>query len=116
MKKNLLEHYEAVAFKFKALAHPARLEILRLLKERECLCGELVGELPLAQATVSQHLKVLKEAGFVLSRDTGACVAYTLNPEAFEELKEAFSLFEVQAKPRKNELQKNHIARHGIKN
>lgn len=92
MKKNLLKQHEGIARKFKALAHPARLEILRLLKERECLCGELVGELPLAQATVSQHLKLLKEAGFVLSRDTGACVAYTFNPKAFEELKEVCSL------------------------
>ncbi|MGQ9806274.1 MAG: ArsR/SmtB family transcription factor [Chlorobiales bacterium] len=90
MKKNLLEHHEEIGLKFKALANSAQLEILRLLKERECLCGELVDELPLAQATVSQHLKVLKEAGFVISRDTGACVAYTLNPDAFEELKEAF--------------------------
>ncbi len=94
MKKNLLERHEGLALKFKALAHPARIEILCLLKEKEYLCGELVGELPLAQATVSQHLKVLKEAGFVLSRDTGACVAYTLNPEAFEALKAAISCFE----------------------
>ena len=96
MKKNLLERHKELALKFKALAHPARLEILCLLKEKDYLCGELVSELPLAQATVSQHLKVLKEAGFVLSRDTGTCVAYTLNPIAFDELKEAFCAFETQ--------------------
>ncbi len=96
MKKNLLERHKELALKFKALAHPARLEILCRLKEKDYLCGELVSELPLAQATVSQHLKVLKEAGFVLSRDTGACVAYTLNPKAFDELKEAFCAFETQ--------------------
>ncbi len=98
MKKNFLERHKELALKFKALAHPARLEILRLLKEKEYLCGELVSELPLAQATVSQHLKVLKEAGFVLSRDAGACVAYTLNPEAFEALKAAVSCFERKAR------------------
>jgi DNA-binding transcriptional ArsR family regulator len=94
MKKNLLERHEGLALKFKALAHPARIEILCLLKEKDYLCGELVSELPLAQATVSQHLKVLKEAGFVLSRDTGVCVAYRLNPEALKALKEAVSFFE----------------------
>ncbi len=97
MKKNLLERHKGLALKFKALAHPARIEILCLLKEKEYLCGELVSELPLAQATVSQHLKVLKEAGFVISRDTGACVAYTLNPEAFEVIKAAISCFERKA-------------------
>lgn len=94
MKKNFLEQHKELALKFKALAHPARIEILCLLKEKDYLCGELVSELPLAQATVSQHLKVLKEAGFVLSRDTGVCVAYRLNPDALKALKEAVSFFE----------------------
>jgi ArsR family transcriptional regulator len=55
---------EELASLAKALGHPARVRILRLLLARDsCYCGELVDELPLAQATVSQHLKVLKEAG-----------------------------------------------------
>ena len=49
-----------------AIGHPARVAILRLLKEREvCVCGEIVEVLPLAQSTVSQHLKVLKAAGWI---------------------------------------------------
>ena len=49
-----------------ALAHPARVQIIRLLLKRQaCICGEIVDELPLAQSTVSQHLKILKEAGLV---------------------------------------------------
>ncbi len=52
---------------FRALGHPTRLSIVRLLMERrQCVCDVLVDELPLAQATVSQHLKVLKEAGIVV--------------------------------------------------
>src|SRR4051812_49821237 len=52
--------------RLRALAHPARLEILRVLAGRgRCVCGEVVGVMPLAQATVSQHLKILKEAGLV---------------------------------------------------
>lgn len=50
----------------KALGHPARIAILEILVQRNsCFCGDLVAELPLAQATVSQHLKVLKEAGII---------------------------------------------------
>ena len=50
----------------KAIGHPTRVRILRLLAEREaCVCGELVDELPLAQSTVSQHLKILKDAGLI---------------------------------------------------
>jgi DNA-binding transcriptional ArsR family regulator len=54
---------------FRALGHPARLRIVRLLMQRHtCICSEVVDDLPLAQATVSQHLKVLKEAGIIVGR------------------------------------------------
>jgi len=63
----------------KALGHPARVKILRLLARRqECLCGEIVHELPLSQSTVSQHLKILKEAGLVLGTVDGPRVCYCL--------------------------------------
>ena len=66
---------------FRALGHPARLRILRLLMERQvCICGEVVDELPLAQATVSQHLKVLKEAGLIVGQVEGSAVCYCLAP------------------------------------
>ena len=71
-----------------AIAHPARLQILRVLTERcGCICGELVGELALAQSTVSQHLKVLKEAGLVQGEIDGPRVCYCVNPAAVDRLK-----------------------------
>ncbi len=62
-----------------ALGHPARVAILRLLKDRKmCICGEIVEQLPLAQSTVSQHLKVLKDAGWIESETEGTRVCYNL--------------------------------------
>ena len=73
---------------FKALGHPARLRIVQLLSERQtCVCSEVVDELPLAQATVSQHLKVLKEAGIITGVIQGSAVCYCLAPGALETLK-----------------------------
>ncbi len=61
----------------KALGHPMRVRILRILAERRaCQCGELVAELPISQATVSQHLKMLKEAGLVQGKIDGPRVCY----------------------------------------
>lgn len=71
------------------LAHPLRVRILQLLASREtCVCGEIVDELPVAQSTVSQHLKILKEAGLVQGEVDGPRVCYCINPSALEELKE----------------------------
>jgi ArsR family transcriptional regulator len=67
----------------KALGHPARVAILRTLIERgECICGEIVEVLPLAQATVSQHLKVLKDAGLIQGEVDGPRVCYCVDPKA----------------------------------
>ena len=74
----------------KALGHPVRAAILRLLLERgECVCGDIVDRLPLAQSTVSQHLKVLKEAGLLQGEVEGPRVCYCANPRTvarFQEL------------------------------
>ena len=73
----------------RALAHPARVAILRLLIERgDCICGEIVQVMPLAQATVSQHLKVLKEAGLITGEVDGPRVCYCVNPKAVKRFKE----------------------------
>ena len=65
-----------------ALGHPARVAIIRLLKERDvCLCGEIVEVLPLAQSTVSQHLKVLKQAGWIQGEVDAQRVCYCLDLE-----------------------------------
>jgi len=72
----------------KALAHPARVEILRLLtRKATCVCGEIVDELDLAQSTVSQHLKVLKEAGLVQGEVSGPRTCYCINPRALRRFK-----------------------------
>lgn len=69
----------------KALGHPARVRILRILLARQaCVCGEIVHELPLAQATVSQHLKVLRESGLVQGEIDGPRVCYCVNRERLE--------------------------------
>ncbi len=72
----------------KALGHPARVQIMRLLVRREaCICGDIVDELPLAQSTVSQHLKVLKEAGLVRGEIDGPRVCYCVEPRTLRRLK-----------------------------
>lgn len=76
-----MPEHELRAERLKALAHPQRLAILEILASRgTCICGELVGELPIAQATVSQHLKILKEAGFVRGTVDGPRSCYCLDP------------------------------------
>ena len=85
----------------KALGHPARLAILKVLAERNaCICGEIVEVLPLAQATVSQHLKALKEAGIVEGTIEGPRSCYCLNQEALKRARAAFEgLFEKIIQP-----------------
>jgi ArsR family transcriptional regulator, arsenate/arsenite/antimonite-responsive transcriptional repressor len=80
----------------KALAHPARIAILKLLAQRnECICGEIVEVLPLAQSTVSQHLKELVSAGLVHGETDGPRSCYCINWKAFEKFNGDFnSLFE----------------------
>ena len=81
---------QRLAEKLKALAHPARLEILRMLASRgRCVCGEVVEVMPLAQATVSQHLKILKEAGLIRGRIDGRNSCYCLDPDGIADLREA---------------------------
>ena len=64
----------------KALGHPVRMEIIALLKsEKRCFCGQIAGRLPLAQSTVSQHLKCLKDAGLIIGESEGSGIGYCLN-------------------------------------
>jgi len=82
---------EELARLAKAIAHPARIAILRLLKHRNaCVCGEIVDELPLAQSTVSQHLKVLKGAGLIRGQIEGPRICYCIEPAQLERLKLLF--------------------------
>lgn len=78
----------------KALAHPARVAILQLLvKKQSCICGDIVDELPLSQSTVSQHLKELKEAGFIKGDIDGAKVCYCINESEWENAKTYLNTF-----------------------
>ena len=77
----------------KAMAHPARIAILKVLAQKnECICGEIVELLPLAQSTVSQHLKELKNAGLILGETDGPRSCYCINWKAFEKFNAEFNL------------------------
>ena len=79
---------ETLARLAKALGHPARLRILRLLASREtCITGDVVAELPLAQSTVSEHLRILKEAGLVQATPVGTRSAYCVSAAGLDLLK-----------------------------
>jgi ArsR family transcriptional regulator len=76
----------------KALGHPARIAIIEyLLKANECICGDIVNELPLAQPTVSQHLKELKNAGLIKGNIEGNAICYCIDENTFDILKVYFS-------------------------
>ena len=72
----------------KAIGHPARVHILRMLSRKEArVCSQIVDELPLAQSTVSEHLRILKEAGLVRSTHDGPRVGYCINFDGLRRLK-----------------------------
>ncbi len=72
----------------KAIGHPLRVQILRILVRRTaCICGDIVEELPVAQSTVSQHLKILKEAGLIRGEVDGPRICYCIEPRVLRRLK-----------------------------
>ncbi len=76
----------------KAIGHPARVAILEhLLRVNSCICGELVDELPLAQPTISQHLRELKTAGLIQGNIEGNAICYCINESAIARLEAYFS-------------------------
>jgi len=80
---------ERMAELCRALGHPARIRILQLLKRtNKCICGKIVASMPLAQSTVSQHLKQLKSAGLVKGEIEGPHTCYCLNHEQLDQLKQ----------------------------
>jgi ArsR family transcriptional regulator len=82
---------DSLALAFKALSHPARLTILQTLARRgTCICGEIVEVLPLSQATVSQHLKVLKDAGLISGEIDGQKSCYCINNDTIQDLEKRF--------------------------
>lgn len=76
---------------FKALSHPARIAIVDyLLKVDSCICGDIVNELPLAQPTISQHLKELKNANIIQGTIEGTAICYCINPDTMEKIESHF--------------------------
>ncbi len=78
----------------KALSHPARIAIINfLIKRRECICSDVVNELPLSQSTVSQHLKELKNAGLIVGDIDGPRVCYCIDQKSWNEAGRIINLF-----------------------
>ena len=91
-KTNLFsEEQNSIALAAKAFAHPARIAIIQhLLKINACVNGDFVQELGLAQATVSQHLRELKEIGVIQGTIEGARVSYCISPDRWHEVRDQF--------------------------
>jgi ArsR family transcriptional regulator len=91
---------EELAALARALGHPARVRIVRYLLSREsCMCGDIVEHVPLAQSTVSQHLKTLKASGLIRGTIDGPRVCYCVEPTVLERLKQLVSELQPRALP-----------------
>ena len=101
------EHFtdkqNTIATMTKALGHPARIAIIEyLVKVDACICGDIVNELPLAQPTISQHLKELKNAGLIKGSVEGNSICYCIDEKAIERLKNYFTSFAAKLEKKKN--------------
>lgn len=103
MKNNYTDSQQEMAILFKALGHPARVAIIEhLLKTNACIVGDIVEELPLAQPTVSQHLKELKNAGLIKGSIEGNTICYCVDEKGFEKLNHYFSNFQSKLNNQEN--------------
>jgi predicted transcriptional regulator len=93
------EKQNKLAIMMKAMAHPARIAIIQqLLKANACICGDIVNELGLAQATISQHLKELKNAGLIQGTIEGTSVCYCIDEKVWKQYKKEIESFFVPYK------------------
>ena len=93
------ENHNELATLFKALSHPARVAIIEyLLTVDTCICGDIVNELPLAQPTVSQHLRELKNAGIIKGTIEGTAICYCISETTLKKIESYFSIFNTQLK------------------
>jgi ArsR family transcriptional regulator len=84
---------------FKALSHPARIAIVDyLLKVDSCICGDIVNELPLAQPTISQHLKELKNANIIQGTIEGTAICYCINADTMAKIESHFGMIRQKLK------------------
>ena len=91
-KEEFTQKEQDLASFAKAMSHPARIAILKVLAQKnECICGEIVEVLPLAQSTVSQHLKELKNAGLITGETDGPRSCYCIDWKAFEKFNTDFN-------------------------
>jgi len=91
-KEEFTQREQDLANFAKAMSHPARIAILKVLAQKnECICGQIVDILPLAQSTVSQHLKELKGAGLITGTVDGPRSCYCINWKAFEKFNAEFN-------------------------
>lgn len=83
------EQQNEISMLLKAIAHPARIAIIEyILKVNSCICGDIVNELPLAQATISQHLKELKTVGLIKGNIEGNAICYCLDENMWQVLQQ----------------------------
>ena len=102
--EHFTEEQNKLAIIAKALGHPARIAIIDyLLSVNTCICGDIVNELPLAQPTVSQHLKELKNAGLIKGNIEGNAICYCINHETFETINQYFNHISKHVKNSKND-------------
>ncbi len=93
------EKQNELANLFKAISHPARVAIIEyLLSVDTCICGDIVNELPLAQPTISQHLKELKNANIIKGTIEGTAICYCINPDTIQIIENYFNTINLQLK------------------
>lgn len=98
------EQQNELAILAKAIGHPARIAIIEhLIKVDSCICGDIVNELPLAQPTVSQHLKELKNAELIKGNIEGNAICYCLNEEGFNKISSFFQQLNYYFENQKNQ-------------
>ncbi|NBP75790.1 MAG: ArsR family transcriptional regulator [Crocinitomicaceae bacterium] len=97
--EHFTDYQNHIAILAKALGHPARVAIIEyLMRVETCICGDIVNELPLAQATVSQHLKELKNAGLIKGSIEGNTICYCIDEKSIEKLIRYFSQITLELK------------------
>ncbi|HEX8563274.1 MAG TPA: metalloregulator ArsR/SmtB family transcription factor [Flavobacterium sp.] len=96
------EEQNRLAIIAKALGHPARIAIIEfLIKVDTCICGDIVNELPLAQPTISQHLRELKNAGLIKGNIEGNAICYCIDPAGFKKIRGFFQHVVTSLDPKK---------------
>ena len=101
--EHFTDRQNSIATLIKALGHPARVAIIEyLMKVDDCICGDIVNELPLSQPTVSQHLKELKTTGLIKGTIEGNAICYCIDEKAIAKLQDYFANISIKLETKKN--------------